>query len=92
MVAAPRTFRPALPAVLATLAALVSCTLAHAQIIDSTSILAVERRVQEIDAAKDYGIRILKNAEFPNLRRAFRVTGRPRVNADAPRALRVTLS
>lgn len=53
-----------LPAVLATMAALVCCTLTQAQIIDSTYILAVDRRVQEIDAAKDYGIRTLENEEF----------------------------
>ena len=40
------------------------CTLSHAQIIDSTYILAVDRRVQEIDAAKDHGIRTLENEEF----------------------------
>ncbi|MFZ1693056.1 MAG: hypothetical protein WAT74_07675 [Flavobacteriales bacterium] len=61
---APRTFRPALPAVLTTLAALVCCTLAHAQIIDSTYILAVDRRVQEIDAAKDHEIRAFENEEL----------------------------
>jgi len=38
--------------------------LSHAQIIDSTYILAVDRRVQEIDAAKDYEIRTLENEEF----------------------------
>jgi len=38
--------------------------LAHAQIIDSTSILAVGRRVQGIDAATDYEIRTLENEEF----------------------------
>ena len=59
-----RTFRPALSAVLITLAALVCCTLSHAQLIDSTYILAVDRRVQEIDAAKDHGIRTLENKEF----------------------------
>ena len=74
---APRTFRPALPVVLANLAALVCCTLAHAQLIDSTYILAVDRRVQEIDAAKDHGIRTLENEEFPNLRRDFRGPRRP---------------
>ncbi|MBK6626437.1 MAG: hypothetical protein IPJ87_16615 [Flavobacteriales bacterium] len=46
------------------MAALVCCTLTQAQIIDSTYILAVDRRVQEIDAAKDYGIRTLENEEF----------------------------
>ncbi|MBK7946778.1 MAG: hypothetical protein IPJ85_16390 [Flavobacteriales bacterium] len=61
---APRTFRPALPAVLATLAALFRCTLSHAQIIDLTYILAVDRRVQEIAAAKDHEIRALENEEF----------------------------
>lgn len=61
---APRTFRPALPAVFTTLAALMCCTLAHAQLIDSTYILAVDRRVQEIDAATDYEIRTLENEEF----------------------------
>lgn len=61
---APRTFRPALPVVLATLAALVCCTLVYAQIIDCTYILAVDRRVQEIDAAKDYGIRTQENEAF----------------------------
>jgi len=59
-----RTFRPALPAALTTLALLVSCTLSHAQLIDSTYILAVDRRVQEIDAAKDYGIRTQENEAF----------------------------
>ena len=49
---------------LITMAALVCCTLTHAQIIDSTYILAVDRRVQEIDAAKDYEIRTLENEEF----------------------------
>lgn len=49
---------------LITLAALVCCTLTHAQIIDSTYILAVDRRVQEIDAAKYYDIRTLENEEF----------------------------
>lgn len=61
---APRTFRPALPAVLATLAALVCCIWSHAQIIESTYILAVDRRVQEIDAGKDYEVRTLENEEF----------------------------
>lgn len=61
---APHTFRPALPAVLATLAALFLCTLSHAQIIVSTDILAVDRRVQEIDAAKDHEIRTLENEAF----------------------------
>ncbi len=56
-------------AVLTTLAALFRCiaeccTLAHAQLIDSTSILAVDRRVQEIDAAKDHGMRTFENEEF----------------------------
>ena len=59
-----RTFRLALSSVLATLAALVCSTLSHAQIIDSTHILAVDRRVQEIDAAKDHGIRTLENKGF----------------------------
>lgn len=45
---APLTFRPALPLVLTTLTAPLRCTLSHAQIIDSTYILAVDRRVQEI--------------------------------------------
>ena len=49
---ASRMVRPALSAVLATLAALVCCTLAHAQVIDSTYILAVDRRVQEMDAVQ----------------------------------------
>ncbi|HRD54555.1 MAG TPA: hypothetical protein PKY96_18090 [Flavobacteriales bacterium] len=49
---------------LITMAALACCTLSHAQIIDSTYILAVDRRVQEIDAAKDYEIRTLENEEF----------------------------
>lgn len=66
---APHTFRPALSGVLTTLAALFRCiaeccTLSHAQIIDSTYILAVDRRVQEIGAAKDYEIRTLENEEF----------------------------
>ena len=61
---APRTFRPALPAVLTNLAALVCCTLTHAQIIDSTYILAVDRLVQEIDVAKDDEVRTLENEEF----------------------------
>lgn len=74
---APRTFRPALSAVLTTLAVLVYSTLAHAQLIDSTYILAVDRRVQEIGAAKDHGIRTLENEEFPNLRRDFRGPRRP---------------
>jgi len=60
---APRTFRPVLSAVLTTLAMLVCCTLAHAQ-IDSTYIVGVDRRVQEIDAAKDYEIKTLENEEF----------------------------
>lgn len=60
---APRTFRPALPEVLTTLAALACCTWSHAQIIDSTYILSVDRRVQGIDAAKDHGIRTLENEE-----------------------------
>lgn len=65
----PRTFRPALSGVLTTLAALFRCiaeccTWSHAQLIDSTYILAVDRRVQEIDAAKDHGIRTLENEEF----------------------------
>lgn len=46
------------------MAAMVCCTLAHAQIIDSTYILAVDRRVQAIDAAKDYETRTLVNEEF----------------------------
>ena len=62
---APRTFRPALSAVIATLAALVCCTLAHAQIIDSTYILAVDRRVQEIDAAKGQGLSTNAHRAFP---------------------------
>lgn len=49
---------------LITMAALVCCTLSHAQIIDSTYILAVDRLVQEIDGAKDYEIRTLENEEF----------------------------
>jgi hypothetical protein len=61
---APRTFRPDLAAVLTTLAVLVYSTLAHAQIIDSTYILVVDRRVQEIDAGKDYEVRTLENEAF----------------------------
>ena len=38
--------------------------MAHAQISVSTYILAVDRRVQEIDAAKDYETRTLENEEF----------------------------
>jgi hypothetical protein len=44
--------------------AIVGCTFSQAQIIDSTYILAVDRRVQQIDAAKDYEIRTLENEEF----------------------------
>lgn len=62
---------------LISVAALVCCTLTHAQLIDSTYILAVDRRVQEIGAAKDHGIRTLENEEFPNLRRDFRGPRRP---------------
>ncbi len=49
---------------LITMAALACFTLSHAQSIDSTYILAVDRRVQEIDVAKDYEIRTLENEEF----------------------------
>jgi hypothetical protein len=42
----------------------VRCTLTHAQIIDSTYILAVGRRVQDIDAPKDHEIRTLENEDF----------------------------
>lgn len=45
-------------------AAMVCWASTHAQTIDSTYILAVDRRVQQIDAAKDYEIRTLENEEF----------------------------
>jgi hypothetical protein len=45
-------------------AVMVCSLLAHAQIIDSTYILVVDRRVQEIDAGKDYEVRTLENEEF----------------------------
>ncbi|HRH36702.1 MAG TPA: hypothetical protein PK760_00055 [Flavobacteriales bacterium] len=47
-----------------TLAVMVCCAFAQAQVIDSTYILAVDRHVHEIDSAKDYEIRTLENEEF----------------------------
>ncbi|MFZ1693059.1 MAG: hypothetical protein WAT74_07690 [Flavobacteriales bacterium] len=49
--------------------------MSHAQIIDSTYILAVDRRVQEIDAAKDHGIRTLENEEFLEQKRGGELKG-----------------
>jgi hypothetical protein len=49
--------------------------LAHAQLIDSTYILAVDRRVQEIDAAKGYEIRTLENEEFLEQKRGGELKG-----------------
>lgn len=48
---------------LASMAVMVWSTLANAQ-IDSAYIVAVDRLVQEIDAGKDYELRILENEEF----------------------------
>lgn len=47
-----------------TLVVMVYCVFAQAQIIDSTYIRAIDRRVHEIDAGKDYGIKTLENEEF----------------------------
>ena len=62
---APRTFRPAPSGILTTLAALVYCTLSHAQIIHSTYILAVDRCVQEIDAVQGHGLSTNAHRAFP---------------------------
>ena len=41
------------------------CTLSHAQVIDSTYILAVDRRVQEIDAVQGHGLSTNAHRAFP---------------------------
>jgi hypothetical protein len=62
---APRTFRPALPVVLTTLAILFCCPLAHAESRPaagaSTQIVAVERLVQAINGVQEDEVLTLEN-------------------------------
>lgn len=50
---------------LASLAVMVCNLLAHAQLIDSTYILAVDRRVQEIGAVQEQGLSTNAHRAFP---------------------------
>ena len=45
--------------------AIVGCTFSQAQIIDSTYILAVDRRVQEIGAVQEQGLSTNAHRAFP---------------------------